>query len=104
MSTTSLVGTSASITITSKSDSSKTVSIPITLHDSIQFPTAKPPDGLCRQGLHFYTFAASGGTGMLSYQLAEVTALPAGLTLCRERSPRWHTDRRGHVQLYRGGL
>ncbi len=80
MSTTSLVGTSASITITSKSDTSKTVSIPIALHDSIQFPTAKPPDASVGKP-YTYTFAASGGTGMLSYQLADVSALPAGLTL-----------------------
>lgn len=80
-SSTSLVGTSASVTITSKSDSTKTLVVPITLHDSIQFPQPQPPAAFAGKA-YTYTFTATGGTGTLSYQVVSASSpLPAGLTL-----------------------
>ena len=78
---TSLVGTSASITVTSKSDSSKTVVIPITLHDNINFPPQKVPEAFVGTA-YTYTFHGSGGTGTLTYEVVSTSSpLPAGLTL-----------------------
>ncbi len=80
MSSTSLVGTSASVTITSKADGSKTVTVPISLHDSIQFPLQRPPDASVGKA-YTYTFTATGGTGTLNYQVPDAFPLPAGLNL-----------------------
>ncbi len=78
---TSLAGTSATITVTAKADSSKTLAIPVTLHDNIDFPAPTPTPAFVGKP-YTYTFTASGGTGTFTYSLIAASgALPAGLTL-----------------------
>jgi large repetitive protein len=78
---TSIAGTSASITVASKTDSSRNVVIPISLHDNIQFPAQTPAAAFAGM-TYSYTLTASGGAGALTYALLPTsTPLPPGLTL-----------------------
>jgi hypothetical protein len=81
MNPTSIAGTSASIIIAAKTDSSTNVVIPISLHDNIQFPAQTPTAALAGKA-YSYTLTASGGDGTLTFALLPTsTPLPPGLTL-----------------------
>ncbi len=78
---TSIAGTSATVTIQARADSSKTLAVPIALHDNISFPAPALPPAFVGKP-YTYAFTASGGTGTFTYSvIAGSGALPAGLTL-----------------------